>query len=360
MNVILVGAGRYGNSLIGRKYRDKEFKADLTGVVDPKIDEIKKQDTYKLGNTPTYKNLKEVPKNELKNSIVEIALIPQIIPQTFADIANKGVKNVILPKPVTSDRDKFEGMLETTKKNKMNVVVASNWHYSEITGLTKAVIEKVRGKEVKNKAIEKKYDDVLQKSDKQFEIEKVEVEYNKKNEVLTIDPPSQELPHALQMVYSTGITDFKDTEMKADKDKQSKSRVNIELSNVKGIKDGITINSDLQMGDKLDKRRERLLKIYLNDDDKEPDIIADYDALFSSEGECLKRPTIEYDVTKDGERTHWKVPIEEDNLNIMYEEMFNFFEGKENNALTLEEYTPVAEEICEAQEKWELARKQQQ
>ena len=40
MKVLLIGAGRYGNGLVGRKYREKEFGAELVCVVDPKIDEI--------------------------------------------------------------------------------------------------------------------------------------------------------------------------------------------------------------------------------------------------------------------------------------------------------------------------------
>ena len=103
MNVVLIGAGRYGNGLVGRKYKEHEFNADLVGVVDPKIDELVLSDTYRLGDTPTYKSLKDVPEDVVKKSITEIALIPQLIPALFDDLAQRGSKKIILSKPVTPD-----------------------------------------------------------------------------------------------------------------------------------------------------------------------------------------------------------------------------------------------------------------
>lgn len=353
MDVILVGAGRYGNGLVGRKYKEHEFNANLVGVVDPKIDEIRQQDTYMLGDTPTYRSIEEIPDELVKNSITEIALIPQHIPELFTDLSQKGSKKIILPKPVTPDQMAFHNMLEILRKQGMKAVVASNWYYSQITELTKNLLAKIQGNRVPNPELVEKYKEEFDSIDSTFKIQKVEVEYNKKDEVLTIDPPSQELPHALQIVYSTGLTDFEDTEMSADSESQTKSRVSVNLSNVRNIEGGISINSDLQMGDRLDKRRERLLKVYLDDDDPEPDIVVDYDAQFTPSGVCKKLPEICCDVKKDGKRTTWRLPIVEDNLNVMYDRMLNFFQNPKTDALTLEGYKPVADTIGEAQQRWE-------
>ncbi len=357
MDVVLVGAGRYGNGLVGRKYKEREFDANLVGVVDPKIDELILSDSYKLGDTPRYKTVDEVPSDVMKSSITEIALIPQLIPTLFQNLADKGSKKIILPKPVTPNTKEYSKMLSTLNEQGMEAVVASNWYYSQITELAKNFFAKIQGFTIPNPALLEQYRQEMDSFDDTFEIQKVEVEYNKQNEVLTIDPPSQELPHALQIVYSTGLTDFVGTHMHANPDEQTESRVSIDLTNIHDVADGITINSDLQMGDRLDKKRERLLKIYLNDDDPEPDIIVDYDAQFAPDGTCQKFPEIICDIKKDGRRTAWRLPIVEDNLNVMYERMLGFFDGKKKDALTLQEYKPVADTIGKAQDLWEDAVK---
>ena len=100
MKVILIGAGRYGNGLVGRKYKEGEFGAELASVVDPKINQIKTQKDYTLKDTPAYKNLEELPKDTYdKNTVAEIALIPDHIVETVQKIANLGIKKMILPKP---------------------------------------------------------------------------------------------------------------------------------------------------------------------------------------------------------------------------------------------------------------------
>lgn len=357
MDVVLIGAGRYGNGLVGRKYKEHEFNANLVGVVDPKIDEIKLSESYKLGDTFTYQSLKDVPDKVVQESITEIALIPQLIPALFEDLAQRGSKKIILPKPVTPDQKAYQQMLSTLKTKGMQAVVASNWYYSQITTLTKNLLAKLQGKPVPNPELVEQYREEFDSMDKTFKIQKVEVEYNKQNEVLTIDPPAQELPHALQIVYSTGLTDFVGATMTATPDSQTESRVSVNLSEVKGVEDGISINSDLQMGDRLDKKRERLVKVYLNDDDDEPDVIVDYDAQFLPDGTCQKLPEIRCDIKKDGKRTEWSLPVVEDNLNVMYKRMLDYLEDGKTDALTLEGYSPVAQNISRAQSLWEYAVK---
>lgn len=358
MEVILIGAGRYGNSLVGRKYVEGELGAKLIGVVDPKIDEIKNRPDYKLGDTPTYRSLDEIPKDVFnKKTVAEIAIIPKYIPYTFEQLSKKGIKNVILPKPVTSDMDSFETMKETAAAKGIKTAVASNWHYSKMASLTRAILDKTRGKKAQQNPILEEYKQELAATIPNLKIKKVEIEYNKKQEVLTIDPPSQELPHALQIAYSTGLTNFENVDLILDARKQSKSRVNVTIQDKESdIPQGIEINSDLNMGDKLDKQRERLLKIYLDDDDSQPDIVIDYDAKFSPLGHCEKHPNIEYDISRNGKRIYWKTEIKEDNMNVMYDSMFDYFKGKkqeQKKALTLEKYTPISNCICIIQDIWE-------
>lgn len=357
MKVILIGAGRYGNGLVGSKYgKGNYFGTKIDSVVDPKINKITKQANYNLTGAKEYDSFDKIPDANIDDdTVVEIAIVPEIIPEVFRRITNKGVKKVILPKPVTYDFVSFNKMKNESDEKGIKSVVASNWHYSDITKLTKEILSKVKGGNPLGTTA-KKHNFELDKINGKFEVENVEIEYSKKNEVLTIDPPSQEMPHALQILYSTGITDFGDEEYRLDPEKQSKSAVNVKFDKVPNIKNGITINSDLQKGDKTNLKRERLLKIYLNDDDPEPDIIADYDAQFEN-GVCVKPASITVDITKDNKTTKLKTEILEDNMDVMYKSMFDYLKGENNDALTIDDYEPIAMKISQIQTDWEKALK---
>lgn len=357
MKVILIGAGRYGNGLVGSKYAKGDyFGTKIDSVVDPEIKNIEKQEGYNLADAKKYDSFDKIPDENLdENTIVEMAVVPEIIPEIFNRITNRGIKKVILPKPVTHDFASFQNMKQVSDKKGIKSVVASNWHYSDITKLTREIISKLVGAGTEGK-IAKKHNFDIDSLNGKFEIENVEIEYSKKHEVLTIDPPSQEMPHALQILYSTGIFDFGDEKYYLDPNKQSKSAVHVEFKKVPGIKEGITINSDLQKGDKTNLRRERLLKIYLNDDDPEADIITDYDAQFEK-GICTKPASIMVDITKDGKTTKLSTEILEDNMDVMYESMFDYLRGENNNALTIDDYEPIAMKISQIQTDWEKALK---
>ncbi len=356
MNVILIGAGRYGNNLIGSKYSKGDyFNAKLDCVVDPAIKEIRQKDEFNLHGASLYENVYEIPENKInKDTVAELAIIPTLIPPVLVRTLCQGVKKIILPKPVAQDYAHFKLIKGFINKNDAQAYVASNWHYSDITKLLKGLIAKARGKEIEAEAKEK-FKKEIETIKGEFEVERVEIEYSKKHEVLTIDPPSQELPHALQIIQSSGLMDLDEASIKMCNINQSKSAVNISLFS-KDVKKGIHINSDLQKGANTDKKRERLVKIYLNDDDKEADIIADYDAFFEN-GECKKPASISVDILKNNVLTKWKKDIHEDNMDKMYQSMFEAFEGRENDALTLDEYEPVARKIGQIQKMWSSTKK---
>lgn len=356
MNVVLIGAGRYGNNLIGSKYsRGDYYNAKLDCVVDPKIKEICQKDEFNLHGADLYENVYEIPQEKINDkTVAELAIVPTLIPQVLARTLSQGIKKIILPKPVAQDWAHFKLIKGFINKNNAQAYVASNWHYSDITKLLKGLIAKARGQEIEPEIKEKFQNEIGTIQDK-FEIEKVEIEYSKKHEVLTIDPPSQELPHALQIVQSSGLMNLEDAAIKMCNINQSKSAVNVSLYS-KDVKKGIHINSDLQKGIHTDKRRERIVKIYLNDDDKEADIIADYDAFFEN-GVCKKPASISVDILKGNVLTKWKKEIHEDNMDKMYQSMFEAFEGKENDALTLEKYEPIAKVIGQVQKIWSYMKK---
>ena len=356
MRVLLIGAGRYGNSLVGRKYVSGELGAQLAGVVDPKIEEIKKSDDYCLHGVHTYRSIDEVSKACIEDCVSDIALVPQIVPDTFMKLVDSGAKKVILPKPVSTNSREYQEILNVTEGNKVDALVASNWHYSNITKMTKALINKLIGQEIdSSEKLPAQFASKLNDLSSGYKINKVEVQYNKQNEVLTIDPPMQELPHALQIVYSTGCTNLKDVELVMDELLQTKSRVNVELQNVKDVKEGIKLNSDLQMKEKLDKKRERVLKVFLEKNGEKVVVTADYDALFDKMGNCLKRPSIKYECLGAPE-TNWKYDISEDNMNVMYRDMFGYIQGEKNDSLTVKKYNPISDVLCKVQKLWEAKK----
>lgn len=350
-NVILIGAGRYGNGLVGKKYKEGKIAGRVCAVVDPNISQISKSPDYNFERVPGFETFEKVSPNLInKNTVAEIATLPSSVPDIFNKLIKKGIKKIILPKPVTSNLDVYKEMMNKVKKNNVQTAIASNWHYSEITDLTKELIEKIQGK----RKTSIKYKDEVRLIPKGLDIERVEVEYSKKKEKLDTAPPSQELPHAIQILYSLGLTDFKNQEPDLYISKQSKSRVNVEYNNIKGIKNGIEINSDLQKDDLENNKRERKLKIYLNDDDPDPDITADYDVDFK-DGICTKPGCVSVDIEKNGKRTLWYQHIFEDNLETMYKPIFKYFKtGRKSNTLNMKDYLPVIEQISKAQDKWDL------
>lgn len=353
MRVLLIGAGRYGNGLIGRKYMNGELGVKLNGVVDTRIDELKKSSSYLLKGIPVYHSVEEVPKECIQNSINEIALIPQIVPNVLKFLADQGAKQIILPKPVATNMRDYQEITDITTEKGIQALIASNWHYSGITKMLKAILCKATGKEFDTSQIGADFSEKLSTVEGGFNIDSVEVEYNKQNEVLTIDPPMQELPHALQIVYSTGLTNLSKIKPILDKLFQSKSRVNVKLDGAEGIKEGISLNSDLVMGEKLNKKRERLVKIFLSKDDANAIITADYDAFFDENGLCKKFPFIQYEFFKGSQKIQWIYHIAEDNMNVMYNSMFRFFQGSKNDALTVEKYSPIAKCLSKVQSIWE-------
>ena len=52
-----------------------------------------------------------------------------------------------------------------------------------------------------------------------------------------------------------------------------------------------------------------------------------------------------------------KTEILEDNMDVMYESMFGYLRGENNDALTIDDYEPIAMKISQIQTDWERAIK---
>jgi len=359
LGVILIGAGRYGNGLVGRKYaQGNYFGAKIDSVVDPNIEKIRTQRNYNLRNARTYSNLDDVVIDDLQNTVAEIALTPNHIPVIFNKIVEKGIKKVILPKPVATDIRTFESIKTIAQKNNVTALVTSNWHYSEITRFLKAILDKAQGKEV-DPLILSKYQKELSAIDSNYQIQNVNIEYSKQDEVLTIPPPSQELPHVLQILQSTGLCNIENSEFVMDTLDQTEGRVHLKIFGDDFSVRHIYINSDLKKGKETKNKRERIVTIELKNTktDSSATIIADYDAVFSN-SKCIKSANISYKEHQNGNVTEWTRAIEEDNMDSMYNSIYSHFNGNDSDALTLEKYTPIAKMISKIQTVWNFCRTQ--
>ena len=352
MRVLLIGAGRYGNDIIGRKYASGKYGVKLVGVVDPKIEQIREKVNFSLHGVPAYKTIDDVPQKLVRNCYSDVALIPQVVPEVYGKLVDKGARKIILPKPVVMTKKEFTEIENITKQNNVLALIASNWHYSKISAILKSLINKITNGGSVNFEGQEGFEILFKKIASGYKIDKVEIEYSKKDEVLTIDPPMQELPHALQIVYSTGMSDLDKIKAVLEKNLQSKSRVNVSLQNSSNITQDISINSDLHKTDLGDKRRERLVKIYLSKNDEHAVIIADYDALFNEKGKCEKYPSISYEISDKNQAKGQTLAVIEDNMDTMYETIIKRFKGEDNNALTLDKYKPIAETLFDVHKQW--------
>lgn len=368
LNSTLVGAGRYGNGLVGQKYIKNRLGSNINSVIDPNINILRKRKDFHLNNIPSYKNAIEWSASQPinQNTVVDLALKPEIIPRAFKEYIDLGVRKIILPKPVSYDLKKLDEMKRLSQQYDIKTAVTSNWHYSKVTRLTKIILNKILGKNEKlfsetfMKNIGKNLIQIKKKDN--LKIKKVRIVYNKNRQVYDDTTPVLcEFPHVLQILSSTGLMDFNKNSYKAKITEATKTKLALEYTNVRNISDKVEIETDLNyIGDKISDKK-RLLEIYLNDDKPNPAIIVDYNVMFDSDGICIKPATINVDIQKNEKNIKWAWNLEktkEDNLESMYKDIFRKFNNTDNEKylknriLTLENYIPIAKEVSKIQRLW--------
>ena len=55
---------------------------------------------------------------------------------------------------------------------------------------------------------------------------------------------------------------------------------------------------------------------------------------------------------EDFERLLNEYKIDEDNMNVMYSSMLEYLDGKKNDSLTVKDYSPIAQTLCNIEEIW--------
>ena len=77
--------------------------------------------------------------------MVEIALRPDVVYDQTVLYMRAGIKNVILPKPVTVNHEQFDQLSEEVTKHGVKAAVASQWHYSDLPRLIRREIKRLAG-----------------------------------------------------------------------------------------------------------------------------------------------------------------------------------------------------------------------
>ena len=155
-DVTLVGYGRYGRLHIGPKYATNSTLWNMAAIVDPLLTRPQYR-VSRLGLTrpdvpifATFDDWRHEYFSKLDDAakakhVVEIALRPDVVYDQTVLYMRAGIKNVILPKPVTVNHEQFDQLSEEVTKHGVKAAVASQWHYSDLPHLIRREIKRLAG-----------------------------------------------------------------------------------------------------------------------------------------------------------------------------------------------------------------------
>ncbi|OGI00722.1 MAG: hypothetical protein A2Y25_11670 [Candidatus Melainabacteria bacterium GWF2_37_15] len=189
--VILVGAGRYTMKLAGPKYTKGNFPTEVIGVVDPYINRSTYENSV-MRNIPLFENFEQLGRQiqDKSKCVVDLALKGSVIPQVISEYAQAGMKNFILPKPVAFTHEGLDTINSTIRHHGLNACIVSNWHFSDIPRKISQLLNKAK--------------------DKNLALSRAEMYFSKQRDRIdNVTPPLSELPHALQILESSGLINSK-------------------------------------------------------------------------------------------------------------------------------------------------------
>src|SRR3989344_593705 len=290
IDITIVGAGVHGTRMAD-KYKKCKV-ARVCAVVS------NRQPTAEVwAGMPFFVSAKEWKKRfgkPGKKDVFDINVHQDILLPLIKEFVSIGAKNFILPKPIALRRADLVALSVVVQRHKLNLLVASQWHYSSLVGDVARFIHK-------NKK----------------DISRVDITFS-----APVGPERRSnvcrafLPHMLQILIDVSIVDVTSLPLIEDISEEK-----IKFHYAVGIP--VYAESDLAVS-----RRVLLLKVYLKDKSK-PALVAD----FATEH------------------------LREDVLEKMIVQTVRHFEKptKTHSALTLSSYQPVAEQLVRI---WELSRKE--
>jgi len=296
LNITIVGAGSYGTRIAGK------YAAQTDAVLKAVVSRRKPRDgvlsvlPFAASAAAWRKQFGRPGAQDVFDLCVHVPILLGIL----KDFAAIGAKNFILPKPLALTRDDLAQLQALIHKHKLNILVASQWHYA---ALTREVADFV----AKNKA----------------HIARVEVEFSRPMEPAQktrYTPQSALLPHMLQILHDGGLISAR-----------SKPTIVENSDDVIAVRYAGKIVVSAKSHLAKSPRTERL-RVHFADQTK-PALIADFAGV----------------QTRSGFTTSLKVAgktqkIREDILDAMLTSTLGAFAGKRTRALTFGRYLPVAEQ----------------
>lgn len=358
--VTIVGYGRYGNQLLGPKYAESDSPWKVKAVIDPHISLSQFQNSVLAKKQPNtlffqcfsdwYQDyFSQISEDEKSRQVIEFALKPDIVYEQAMKFISIGIKSIILPKPVVINHQQLHSLSQAVKTHEVKAAISSQWYYSDLPKIIYREWQRIE--KIPFPGFRK--------------LHRVEIDYFKENgRAYKTSPPLLELPHALQLIASSGLMDFEEQE----------SQVKGNLDGVEvifypeQITEGVHIFSKIDLKPSLEIKRkypdwdvqERCIKLYFSDSTTIASLEVDFWIKFDSSGAFALRPgeIIIRDDEGSGKHQILKLNFVEDQLRNMNYKIYKAFEQdffsfqSDTSVLSLERYKAIGEQIMDIQEKW--------
>ncbi|MDJ0621242.1 MAG: Gfo/Idh/MocA family oxidoreductase [Calothrix sp. MO_192.B10] len=358
--VTIVGYGRYGNQLLGPKYAESDSPWEVKAIIDPQINLSQFQNSVLGKKQPNtllcgcfsdwFKDyFSQMTEDEKSRQVIEFALKPHIVYEQAMNFISIGIKAIILPKPVVINHQQLHSLSKAVKNHRVKAAVSSQWYYSDLP-----------------KIICREWQRIAKSPFQGFrQLHRVEVNYSKENgRAYQTPPPLLELPHALQIITSSGLMDFEEQESQV---KGGLDEVEV-IFYSEQITEGVHILSEIDMKPPFQIKRkysdwdvqERSLKLYFSDSTTIPSLEVDFWIKFDSSGTFALRPgqIIIRDSEASGDHQLLKLNFVEDQLRNMNYKIYKAFDQdffsfqSDASVLSLERYKTIGQQIMDIQQKW--------
>jgi CRP-like cAMP-binding protein len=368
-DVTLVGYGRYGALHIGPKYAANNPLWNIAAIVDPLLTRSQYR-VSRLGLTrpdipifATFGDWRREYFDRLEDAakatqVVEIALRPDVVCEQTMLYIRAGLKNVILPKPVTANQEQFDQLSEAVAKRGVKAAVASQWYYSDLPRLISREIKRLVGQP------DGRLGD--------FRLHRVELEFSKENGVaISATPPLSELPHALQLLESIGLVDLGQHEPEVRGDE-----VVVEVMyRPANITEGLHVRASLDWTPERWVKlqyphwdvQNRSLRVYLDQDQTKPSLSVDFWVKFDRTGRFAIRPgrlMLPGPDSSDGRNGLLLEFVDDQLLNMLqkiyaaFDQDFEEFQSDER-VLSLDRYANVGRQLMLIEQAWQGASRRQ-
>jgi|GEM_PF-581260 len=319
VEVTIVGFGNYGR-MICQKYAQNPF-VQIKSILTPhtNTDEI----TF-TKNLPVLRSPEEWKKRfgqVHEMDVFDLCVHEEILQKVLSGLVSIGAKNFILPKPIAVNSEGLAWIEELIKRNNLNVVIASQWHYTKIT-------EELR--------------DAAKKAGK---IKRIKINFSHffgEDRIRKYTPLTAFIPHVFQILHSAELVSLEHTNFVVKSfSPQSFAAIGHDTGGLSEIEINIKIDA---------KRKSQKAEIYFESSKM---LEADFSGIFEY-GTFL-----EYPFLYDNNRI---TPIIEEPLVAMIGKIVDHFAYGPNDkqammALSFDEYLPVARKVVEIIKQADKAKK---